>query len=82
MIGVAQDTSMNDVRMQDTTAPVRTLQSTTVQDTAGKVAYVPKTSGPPDTSSYMWAGYAIAFVAFAAYIVLMLRRVARANGAR
>ncbi|WP_309672981.1 hypothetical protein [Gemmatimonas sp.] len=55
------------------------LTAATVQDTAGKVAYVPKAGGPPDSSGYMWAGYAITAVAYGGYIVLLLRRMARAK---
>ncbi len=62
------------------TAPMLTVA--TVQDTAGKVAYVPKAGGPPDSSSYMWAGYAIALAAYGGYTVLLLRRMARAKRAR
>ena len=54
----------------------------TVQDTAGKVAYVPKAGGPPDSSGYMWAGYAIVAVTYGGYIVLLLRRMARAKRGR
>jgi hypothetical protein len=50
-----------------------------VQDTAGKVAYVPKPGGPPDSSFYMWLGYGIAFATFGGYIALLLRRIARAR---
>ena len=53
-----------------------------VQDTAGTVAYVPKAGGPPDSSGYMWAGYAITAAAYVGYIVLLLRRMARARQAR
>ena len=56
--------------------------ATSVQDTAGKVAYVPKAGGPPDSSSYMWAGYAVALAAYGGYIVILLRRMARAKRAR
>jgi hypothetical protein len=52
-----------------------------VQDTAGTVAFVPKAGGPPDSSGYMWAGYAITAAAYAGYIVLLLRRMARAKRA-
>ncbi len=58
------------------------LSVATVQDTAGKVAYVPKAGGPPDSSGYMWAGYAITAVAYGGYIVLLLRRMARAKRGR
>ncbi|WP_411280551.1 hypothetical protein [Gemmatimonas sp.] len=58
------------------------LTVATVQDTAGKVAYVPKAGGPPDSSSYMWAGYAITFAAYGGYTVLLLRRLARAKRTR
>lgn len=51
------------------------------QDTAGTVAFVPKAGGPPDSSGYMWAGYAITAAAYAGYIVLLLRRMARAKRA-
>jgi hypothetical protein len=44
-----------------------------VQDT---VAYVPKAGGPPDSSRYMWAGYAIALLAYGAYAALLVRRIA------
>ncbi len=54
----------------------------TVQDTAGKVAYVPKAGGPPDSSGYMWAGYAITAAAYGGYIVVLLRRMARAKRGR
>lgn len=47
-----------------------------VQDT---VAYVAKTSGPPASEPYMWAGYAITIGAYAAYIVLMARRIAKSK---
>jgi hypothetical protein len=58
------------------------LTVATVQDTAGKVAYVPKAGGPPDSSGYMWAGYAITAAAYGGYIVLLLRRMARAKRGR
>jgi hypothetical protein len=61
-------------------APV--TAATVVQDTAGKVAYVPKAGGPPDSSSYMWAGYGIVAVTYGGYIVLLLRRMARAKRGR
>lgn len=54
----------------------------TVQDTVGKVAYVPKAGGPPDSSGYMWAGYAITLAAYVGYTVLLLRRMARAKRGR
>ena len=46
------------------------------------VAYVPKAGGPPDSSGYMWAGYAVTAAAYVGYIVLLLRRMARARKAR
>lgn len=49
------------------------------QDT---VAYVTKPSGPPDSSSYMWAGYIVTALAYGGYIALMLRRIARSNRGR
>jgi hypothetical protein len=58
-------------------APMLTVA--TVQDTAGTVAYVPKAGGPPDSSGYMWGGYAITAAAYGGYIVLLLRRMARAK---
>ncbi len=61
-------------------APMVTVA--TVQDTAGKVAYVPKAGGPPDSSGYMWAGYAIVAVTYGGYIVILLRRMARAKRGR
>ena len=54
----------------------------TGQDTAGTVAYVPKAGGPPDSSGYMWAGYAITAAAYGGYIVVLLRRMARAKRGR
>ena len=38
-----------------------------VQDT---VAYVTKPSGPPDSSAYMWAGYAVTAAAYGGYLVV------------
>jgi hypothetical protein len=61
-------------------APMLTVAA--VQDTAGKVAYVPKAGGPPDSSGYMWAGYAITAAAYGGYIVLLVRRMARAKHGR
>ncbi|HEY0929682.1 MAG TPA: hypothetical protein VGE27_07160 [Gemmatimonas sp.] len=49
------------------------------QDTAGKVAYVTQRSGPPDTSSYMYAGYVVALLCYAGYIALMVRRIAHSK---
>jgi len=60
--------------------PTRTVAS--VQDTAGKVAYVPKAGGPPDSSNYMWAGYAVTVAAYGGYIAILLRRMSRAKRAR
>lgn len=37
---------------------------------------VPPRVGPPDTTYYMNVGYIVAFLVFAAYIALLLRRVA------
>lgn len=50
-----------------------------IQDTAGKVPYVPRAGGPPDTSSYMWAGYVITALLYGGYIVLLARRMSRAR---
>lgn len=49
------------------------------QDTSGKVAYVAQSGGPPDTSSYMYAGYVVALVCYAGYIALMVRRIAHSK---
>jgi hypothetical protein len=49
------------------------------QDTSGKVAYVAQSGGPPDTSSYMYAGYIVGLACYAGYIVLMVRRIARSK---
>lgn len=46
------------------------------QDT---VAYVAKSSGPPASEPYMWAGYAITLGAYAGYIVLMARRISKSR---
>ena len=46
------------------------------QDT---VAYVAKTSGPPASEPYMWAGYAITIGAYAAYIGLLARRISKSK---
>lgn len=43
----------------------------------GQVAYVPRAGGPPDTSAYMWAGYAITALCYGGYLWLLLRRMAR-----
>lgn len=48
------------------------------QDTT---AYVARPSGPPDTVSYMWAGYAVALLCFGGYIVMLARRIARSQAA-
>lgn len=50
------------------------LPSRMVQDT---VAYVPRAGGPLDTSAYMWAGFAIAWLTLALYLVLLFRRISR-----
>ena len=55
------------------------LAVASVQDTSGKVAYVPKAGGPPDSSGYMWGGYAITAIAYGGYIALLLRRMSRAK---
>ena len=49
----------------------------TQQDTAGSAAYVMRPGGPPDNSSFLIAAYSVAFVLYGAYIVLLLRRIAR-----
>lgn len=56
-----------------------TIAATTAaraQDTSG-AAYVPRAGGPPDTSGYMWGGYAIGAVILVGYLLLLLRRQAR-----
>ena len=40
-------------------------------------AYVPRAGGPPDTTGYMWGGYAIVLVIYGAYTALLLRRRAQ-----
>jgi hypothetical protein len=45
--------------------------------TEGQVSYVPRAGGPPDTSAYMWAGYAITALCYGGYVWLLLRRMAR-----
>ena len=60
-----------------TVMPFVSLIAAVVQDTTGKVAYVPRAEGPPDTSSYMWAGYAITAVVLGGYIGLLMRRMSR-----
>ncbi len=47
----------------------------------GQVAYVPRAGGPPDTSAYMWAGYAITALCYGGYLWLLLRRMARERAA-
>ena len=49
-----------------------------VQDST---AYVARPSGPPDTVSYMWAGYLVALVCFGGYIVMLARRITRTQAA-
>ena len=39
-------------------------------------------AGPPDTSYYMKLGYAVAIAIFAAYIALLLKRVASVRRSR
>jgi len=57
--------------------PVIASIALALQDTAGKVAYVPRAGGPIDTSAYMWAGYAITLVIYGLYIALLFRRMTR-----
>jgi hypothetical protein len=52
------------------------LQDSAAQDAATQVATAPARVGPPDTSYYMKLGYIVAGAIFAAYILLMLRRIA------
>lgn len=58
------------------------LIATVAQDTAGKVAYVPREGGPVDTSTYMWVGYAVSALVYGGYFVLMARRFARVRSGR
>lgn len=51
--------------------------TTALQDSGA--AYVTKPSGPPDNSGYMYAAYGVALTIYGAYIVLLLRRIARTN---
>jgi hypothetical protein len=57
-------------------APAPAPVAVSVQDTAGKVAFVPKQGGPPDTSRYMWGGYAVAAIVYVGYVLLLRRRIA------
>lgn len=69
---------------QDTAAAPATPASPTGQVSApveGQVAYVPRAGGPPDTSAYMWAGYAITALCYGGYLWLLLRRMARERAA-
>jgi hypothetical protein len=43
------------------------------------VAYVAKTSGPPASEPYMWAGYAITIGALVGYLVLMISRISKSK---
>lgn len=63
------------------TATVQDTSASPTQTGQGDVAFVPKAGGPPDTSSYMIAGYAVTFVLYGAYILVTLRRLARARRA-
>ncbi len=60
--------------------PIAT-RSLSTQDTAGKVAFVPKPGGPPDTSAYMWGGYAVAAIVYVGYVLLLRRRMANTRRA-
>jgi hypothetical protein len=61
---------------------------TNVQDSAAAIpapqgaTSMPARTGPPDTSYYMKLGYAAAIVIFAAYIGLLLKRVAGTRRSR
>ncbi len=57
------------------------LVAASVQDTAGRVAFVPKPGGPPDTSAYMWGGYAVAAIVYAGYVMVLRRRIAHTRRA-
>jgi hypothetical protein len=57
--------------MPDAVALLRLAQDT--------VAYVTKPSGPPASEPYMWAGYAITLLSYAAYIWLMSRRIKKSQ---
>lgn len=41
------------------------------------VAYVARPGGPPVTTNYMYAGYAVAAVLYVGYVTLLVRRVVR-----
>ena len=54
----------------------------TAQDSSGQVAFVPKAGGPPDTSAYMWGGYAVAAIVYVGYVVLLRRRIVNTRRTR
>ena len=58
------------------------LLATIAQVGGDQVPYVPRPGGPVDTSPYMWAGYAVAFIVYGGYIALLLRRLSRARKGR
>ncbi len=64
------------IRMQS--AALTTPQTSPPEQGA---AFVPRAGGPPDTSSYLVAGYVVAFAIYAGYIVLLLRRMAQTRRA-
>ena len=64
------------MRMQSA-APTTTPPSLPEQG----AAFVPRAGGPPDTSSYLTAGYIVTFAIYAGYIVLLLRRMAQTRRA-
>ena len=57
------------------------MSNVSQQDATGTAAYVMRPGGPPDNRSYLIAAYAIAFVLYAGYIVVLLRRIARERAA-
>lgn len=68
---------------QDTLAAASAAASAaSAPSTEGQVAYVPRAGGPPDTSAYMWAGYAITALCYGGYLWLLLRRMARERAAQ
>lgn len=54
--------------------------STSARRAQDTVAYVPREGGPVDTSTYMWAGYAIVWGVLVLYVVMLFRRTARVRG--
>ncbi|HYW32375.1 MAG TPA: hypothetical protein VE869_12765 [Gemmatimonas sp.] len=75
-------TSMLHGLLQAATSAVQDTSAAAAAAGAGTGgAYVARPGGPPDTSAYMWAGYAIALVVYGGYILLLQRRIARTRNA-